>query len=1049
MEAYSELSVQMLAEHLHSARHQIYTAWFDRLQRHERIKNRPSPESYNARREAGDDLFSALLESFKRGFSPSRINIEGLYRKCHGLNHAVSDFHSESLCLEESIEASVLSSDRLEDKQKIDAIRCMHARLGIIMGHVLHECTKTFAGITESSKTAFCQTDTKGAIVFANREMARLADEDSIIGKRLSDYFMDDDREIINASITQQATKSPAIGRMTMLSAKGKRAFVGVEIGPVIVDDHPKGGYAYITDISVAEEQRNRLYERSLLGIVNLNRKGDIVYANKSMLQMLNIESYQDTTVFDFLPDARSRELVQAQLDSRFGWQSAEYPLELVRAGDNIHVAVMVSAFPQTDLNGERVIGSFAIVRSLLDRQMHEHIESNHNEIELLRGVMKGLSLVIPYDLASVNKYSHDNRYLCSIFSYDIINELVFKRRWWKLSPNMIESANQKVGTVVPDLEAFLSHPDMNDVREEPDMQALLKAGYKSLLRYPVFRDNRLVASLTLLSKTPDNFKERHLNQLDNLPIRSAVHMALYYYEGREPAFVSDLIMNFTNAGNDIKALARIITESVSTYFKRHSVALFKLNRKEGKIELVDQAATEHNYLIEKGYKQSAEEGVLGYVCRHGTVENIGHIQKDTRFKNIYRRLSNTVTMRSELCIPIPFGGALWLLNIEDEQVDAFSEEEKNELCRVMEEVRNYLEKTWLSHFLESFLASASDAVLVTDNEGRVVQANRTALSILPIPQLEEDHLTIGNEPSHKALRSITPVALREIFVTPEDADKMVADGRAPIKAVDIRRRSGGIFPAILAVVDLQEDFGRSIYIATDLSAQQKLKEIENLEKIYHELAIQTKTPLSLAAGWIGRLKAGLSNADQKDTIDKILRQLNKLEITYNRLALCGDDKESMPFNQVLLDASELVEDIKNGLPTSEQSRIEWRIPQTETSILGDLFQLRFCLETILSYLLRFVPENLPIVLEVTNNGREIAITISGWLPKPEHLSTDDGGLKLQLSQSLADLCFGKRLLQHIIVTLHGGAYQPPSLNSDIAVFNITLPLWEGGRHAP
>ena len=236
-------------------------------------------------------------------------------------------------------------------------------------------------------------------------------EEEMIVGKKLEDYVDRGDRNIVRRAVSGHDSESRNLVRLALVSAKGTRTVVGAELSPLIINGRYKGGCAHMTDISITEKQNHNLYDRALLGIVKLNRKGDVLFANKSMLQMLNMKDYHGVGVFDLLPDEESKKYVREQLISRFSWKCDEYPVDLLRAGDDARVPVLISAFPETDLDGERVIGSFAIVCNMVSKRMHYLIESHHCEKDLLQAVMKELALIIPFDLVAVAKYSDDRKF--------------------------------------------------------------------------------------------------------------------------------------------------------------------------------------------------------------------------------------------------------------------------------------------------------------------------------------------------------------------------------------------------------------------------------------------------------------------------------------------------------------------------------------------------------------------------------------------------------------------------------------------------------------
>jgi PAS domain-containing protein len=898
----------------------------------------------------------------------------------------------------------------------------------------------------ETVKSGFCQTDLQGRIVLANRGMEWLAEEKTLVGKRLADYFNDEDRKVVQDLLSVPDHLGPGIVCLTMVSIRGGRAVVNAEIGPLIVDDLHIGGYAHITDVSLAEKHQQQAYDRALLGIARLNREGELLFANRSLLQLLNMQDYRGICVFDLLPDEASRKLVRRQLDSRFAWQSDEYTVDLLRSGDNEKIPVMISAFPETDLSGRRVARSLAIVQSMMAPKMRYIVESHRDEKELLKAVLNKLSLVVPFDLATVSRYSLDRQFARSIYSSNSHDGRAWQRRWWKLTPARIRWSSQEEIRIVEDIEQFLERPDWVDLKQEPDVRKLIDEGYKSLIRYPVFRNGALAASVTLISRSPRFYNEHHKRRLLNLPIKTAVHKALDCHKIAESKFTSDLIMNLSNSGNDLDAVAHNLVEAVAAHFQCQSVSLFKVNQKAGLIRLIDQAAIRPEYMIDKGYKRKINDGVLGEVIQNGKIVNIGDVTKDEKFKQKYRSISDSVQMHSELCIPIPFGGTLWLLNIEDEQIDAFSLEEQNELRRVMDEVGYYLEKTWLSHFLEASLKSSSDAVLVTDSDGRVIQVNPAATEMLPIDLRPERSRHAAGALERRALMHISPLPLQSIFENPEEARRAIEADYKPAGAIRLKRRPEGALFATLTRIDLQADFGRTIYFVSDITAQQRLKQIENLENVYHELAVQTKTPLSLALGWINRLKRRQTDPDLMDTLEKSLRQLKKLEITYNRLALYAAEQEALPFNPTLFDIAELIDSVKTDLPEGEQSKIAWSHCPAQGLIRGDIFQLRFCLETILAYLLRFATNEYKIDLAVSGEENDCVIAITGWTPRPEYPLGDTTRRLETDACTEADIFLGRQLVDRIVAR-HRGTFTVSRKGAGIKIFRLSLKTWEGGRH--
>ena len=157
-----------------------------------------------------------------------------------------------------------------------------------------------------------------------------------------------------------------------------------------------------------------------------------------------------------------------------------------------------------------------------------------------------------------------------------------------------------------------------------------------------------------------------------------------------------------------------------------------------------------------------------------------------------------------------------------------------------------------------------------------------------------------------------------------------------------------------------------------DLSSHQREEELQKLNQIFQELASQSKPPLALAFDWLRQLSEQLRQGNEGgekhvDLIDKIIRQLRKVELTYDRLAFYQSRKKAAPENVILLDARHLLDDILSEFPRSEaeQVSIDWQASQGLLKV--DPAQISFALETTLSYLLRFLPQNETLKIHAEN----------------------------------------------------------------------------------
>jgi signal transduction histidine kinase len=169
---------------------------------------------------------------------------------------------------------------------------------------------------------------------------------------------------------------------------------------------------------------------------------------------------------------------------------------------------------------------------------------------------------------------------------------------------------------------------------------------------------------------------------------------------------------------------------------------------------------------------------------------------------------------------------------------------------------------------------------------------------------------------------------------------------------VALKRKDGTAAAVLLSASPLPQALGGAVFLARDLSLAKRLHELEYLGRVHRELAIQTKTPLSLAFSWLRTLRD-----KDPEVVDKITKELQKVELTYDRLALYEQSEGVLPVNKILLDMSEVLRSVLDSLPEVERKKIDDKMDPDLPWVRADYFQLTFCVRTIISYLIRFVPE--------------------------------------------------------------------------------------------
>lgn len=972
-----------------------------------------------------EDLLSLLLGLFFGKVPIGRPNLDPILNRIRTKEYTILDFYLEVSCLEESIKNVLKRSNgskRSDLSRKMDII---HRRLSNVLRTVLKATSELYETLTECGDRAVCLLDGKGNVVHANQQMKRLTGHESVVGRHLSSFFEGRGREIVRETLFPKIRRRSDVRELRLIANDCQSKPVGVEIGPLIIGGKQRGGYACMVDLSGLMEMRNKIFDRLPLSVAKVNRSGEITYLNQKALETLGLDRFEKKTLKDVFRDKENLGLVEKELKKRKRGLSNEYEVEVTRFSDKKSIPVMISASPETDIGGN-IIGTVAIIRNLTAQKtmeaIHRHIETIQDSKELLRAVAKEVKSVIPFDFVGFGIYSSDMRHARTLLNYFPSGRLEMQTRWWEISPQTRRFLNLK-RIVSGNLEDFLAQQRWEFLRRDSDFMKIVKAGFKAFIHYPVVREDRIVGSVGIYSREKDAYNGSHLELIEALPLSNSVLTAIYYEETKDMEFRLNLIGKISSAANNVPEVAEIMVTELVKHYAWENVSLFIIDETNHVARLLSEKARSMESRLPKNYKQSLDEGILGYVYQMKKSANVANVQ-DPKWEKLYRTaIKGTL---SELCLPILKDDRVcWLLNVEDPRENAFSKDEEKALEGVTSEVGQLLLRSWLHHFLNATLESASDAVISTDGVGHINQVNPATKKILGYSRVE-----MMNTP------------LKNYFKEEAEAEDILRARYLPSYEVDLRRKNGGDINVLLSASELPEDFGGKVLIAKDLSVQKRVDELEYLGKMYHEISAQTTTPLTLAQTWLDRLRQKSEDPQTLETLDRVVRQLGKVELTYDRLALYDRADEVLPYNELLLDMPEILDNVKAQFPRAELDQIDFKLDKVMPYLRGDVFQLSFCFETILSYLLRFASEDRKIEFRVSNLLSRLKIEINGFFPGPKNEGFERITKKSLISKTITGMALGESVIKTFIDN-HKGKFHKPARKEELIKFRIDLPTVE------
>ncbi len=343
---------------------------------------------------------------------------------------------------------------------------------------------------------------------------------------------------------------------------------------------------------------------------------------------------------------------------------------------------------------------------------------------------------------------------------------------------------------------------------------------------------------------------------------------------------------------------------------------------------------------------------------------------------------------------------------------------------------------------IRSAVDAMADGVLVVDEAGRVVEANRAAAELLGVPSKDD------------LLRSLDDWAirfvLRAIDGAPVPSHRFAPRSRAGERATrydGILRRADGrdVFVAVAASpVERPEGPQLTVNILRDVSAARRLDELR--EEFISVAAHEFKTPLAVVKAYAQLMQR--REPSEAQPLAVIQRQVDRLSrlvqhlLDVSRLRQGASEGRRDRFDLSAL-AAEIVERMRPTTPAHEL-RVEAPAP---APVLADRDRIACVLTSLLDNAVRFSPAGGPIQarIDVANGEALVSVGDRGLgIPRERqeriferyyraHAGTpeDYGGLGLGLDTSRE------------IVQGHGGRMWFESEPGEGSTFHFSLPLDE------
>jgi PAS domain S-box-containing protein len=678
-------------------------------------------------------------------------------------------------------------------------------------------------------------------------------------------------------------------------------------------------------------------------------------FANAAACELMGSADPVGLPLSAFFPDGQERERVAVEFGKRLRGDASSYQTCFTRPATGERIPISVFALPVIAPDGA-IAGSLAILR---DRREEEVTRAIHQAVETLRSgqaiidaLAAQLRRLIGFDAFKVIPVSEDRRHLRVLRPSADHDPARDTFKWWPMPAFIAGTIDAETPRTI-DVREMFEQPDYALMAEnDPATREFLESGVRYTLSLPICSGDEIRAFLSLDSRGDRPFTDGQLALCQRLPLGQAVLMALHFEEQRSLQACVDLVGEMGRQASNVDAVAAVLTQRLTQDFGWDEAVVFQRDEDHGRFRAISQSAGQ-------GGLRDSEclvDGECGLVA-----DAFG--QQRLAYEEIEPAADAARPLRSRLALPIPGDTRRWVLQLASCCTQAYAQEEERALTMLALEAGHILERVALLEMRAAILNSINDAVVETDRRCLIRRANPAALRILG---LADEAQAQG-----RSLKDfIADTAMAEAIAGTVSFSRHLVE----IAAADGRRLGAALSGALLPL-----HLGGRVFVISDLTYEREAEKLATLKEVFRHASLESRLPLALAAGWLSDL--GRGDGALRPVIEAALKQIRKADLPLERLLrLSTPDGPTSGRQEV--DLGELVEQVWRELPESEQGALSRGALPAGVRVLAPREDLRFCLESALSFALRTRPQDRLIGLSISQGRRTAAISLSGdWAP--------------------------------------------------------------------
>lgn len=599
--------------------------------------------------------------------------------------------------------------------------------------------------------------------------------------------------------------------------------------------------------------------------------------------------------------------------------------------------------------------------------------------------------------------------------------------------------ARHREAAMLPDTsrdERWMQRPD--DAKD--------RTGPKSAVCAPLLARNKLIGVMTLVHTRTNFFGVDQLNLVQAIADQAgtAVLNARLYAESQRQARVMTAVAEgagvITGSLNVEDVLQRIL-EQISQALRVEVVSLALLDSQNGELEFRATTSKNKGHIV--GMRLVVGEDVAGWVAEQGIGTVIQDPRIDPRFSREFDRRSGFET-RAIACAPIRSQGQLiGVLEARNPVSGSFDGDALLVLTGVGSLAGTAIRHAQLFERLEAahqryreLFEDSIDPILVTDWQGRVVEANRQAKVTINLDSDDFRNLTV------ESLNVVNQNEVGEDFANLTSGETISYEANLVVEG-------GREIPVQVHARKVQiEGISHLQWILRDITERKHLDNLRSdlLSMVYHDL----RSPLANIVSSLDVLETMLpANADKglKSLLNIAVRSTERIQRLTNSLLDINRLEAGQPVgNRQPVDAHVLFSDALDAVSPIAQNKkieIETIVPDELVQVFVDADMIRRVLINLIENAVKFSPAGGKIYLSASEEDKFVKLTVEDTgpgIPPSEHKRIFEKFTRLHAKDGPRGLGLGLAYCR-LAVNGHGGQIWVESEPGSGASFIFTLPI--------